>query len=554
MYSDKKNILQLVALLKAHNVIHVVVCPGSRNAPIVHTLTNCEDFKCYTVTDERSAGFFAIGLALRLNTVVAVCCTSGSAVLNLQPAVSEAFYQRIPLVVITADRPTAWIGQMDGQTLPQPNVFGTLVKKSVNLPEIHTKEDEWYCNRLTNEAILDTHFHEYGPVHINIPLSEPLFEFNTQELPKVRTIKRFSALEHSKELEDYIRKCCRYEKILIISGQDCMPLSNAESYHSSLFERYTWFTEHLCNSIQNDKLIWNFDTALYAMTTEEKKTMAPDVVITLGGHIVSKRLKQYLRNNPPKEHIHVSPNGAIADVFCSLTVAVEQNTSDFIRLLSVTTDEHSSGYSYKWQCICNHISEPEFAYSEMSAIGALINHLPKHSILHLANSSTVRYAQLFKMPSSTTVCCNRGINGIEGSLSTAIGCASANPNQLNFIIIGDLSFFYDMNALWNNNYSSNIRILLLNNGSGEIFHSLPGLDMTTSSRRAITATHTTSAKGWAEERGFEYICINGATSLEQNIKLFTINRASDKPILMEVYTDAATDMKLLKDYYHQLKH
>lgn len=554
MYSDKKNILQLVALLKAHNITQIVVCPGSRNAPIVHTLTNCEDFKCYTVTDERSAGFFAIGLALRLNTVVAVCCTSGSAVLNLEPAVSEAFYQRIPLVVITADRPAAWIGQMDGQTLPQPNVFGTLVKKSVNLPEIHTIEDEWYCNRLINEAILDTSFHEYGPVHINIPLSEPLFEFNTQEFPKVRTIKRFSSLEQSKELEDYIIKCCRYEKILIISGQDCMPLSCVESHNNFLPEGYTWFAEHLCNSIRDDKRIWNFDTALYAMTTEEKRMMAPDVVITLGGHIVSKRLKQYLRSNPPKEHIHVSPDGAIADVFCSLTVAVEQNTSDFIRLLSVATDGHSTDYSDKWQYICDHIPEPEFAYSEMSAIAALIHHLPKGSILHLANSSTVRYAQLFKIPSPTTVCCNRGINGIEGSLSTAIGCASANPKQLNFIIIGDLSFFYDMNALWNNNYSSNIRILLLNNGSGEIFHSLPGLDMTTSSRRAITATHTTSAKGWAEERGFEYLCINDATSLEHNIKSFAANDTSDKPILMEVWTDAATDVKLLKDYYHQLKH
>lgn len=554
MYSDKKNILQLVALLKTHDIIHIVVCPGSRNAPIVHTLTNCEDFKCYTITDERSAGFFAIGLALKLNTTVAVCCTSGSAVLNLQPAVSEAFYQRIPLVVITADRPAAWIGQMDGQTLPQPNVFGTLVKKSVNLPEIHTTEDKWYCNRLINEAILDTHFHEYGPVHINIPLSEPLFEFNTQELPKVRTIKRFSALEHSKELEDYIRKCCRYEKILIIAGQDNELLSVQEPYSSSLFEQYTWFAEYLCNSIKDEKLIRNFDTALYAMTAEEKETMTPDVVITLGGHIVSKRLKQYLRSNPPKEHIHVSPDGAIADVFCSLTVAVEQNASDFIQLLSVATDEHSTDYANKWQEICRTIPEPTFAYSEMSAIAALINHLPKDSILHLANSSTVRYAQLFKIPSPTTVCCNRGVNGIEGSLSTAIGCASANPKQQNFIIIGDLSFFYDMNALWNNNYSSNIRILLLNNGSGEIFHSLPGLEMTTSSRRAITATHTTSAKGWAEERGFEYICINDATALEQNIKPFTANRTSDKPILMEVWTDAAMDVKLLKDYYHQLKH
>ena len=177
MYSDKKNILQLVALLKAHGVRKIVLCPGSRNAAIVHTLANIEDFTCYSVTDERSAGFFAIGLSLQGGGPAAVCCTSGSALLNLHPAVAEAFYQQVPLIVISADRPAAWIGQMDGQTLPQPHVFGTLVKMSVNLPEVHTEEDEWFCNRLINEAILETTHHGKGPVHINVPISEPIYRF-----------------------------------------------------------------------------------------------------------------------------------------------------------------------------------------------------------------------------------------------------------------------------------------------------------------------------------------------------------------------------------------
>ena len=188
MYSDKKNILQLVALLKEYDIRNIVLCPGSRNAPIVHTLANHPFFQCYSVTDERSAGFFATGLALQSGKPAAVCCTSGTALLNIHPAVAEAFYQQVPLVVISADRPSAWIGQMDGQTLPQPGVFNSLVKKSVNLPEIHTDEDEWYCNRLVNEALLELNHHGKGPVHINIPVSEPLFEITTEELPEVLVI------------------------------------------------------------------------------------------------------------------------------------------------------------------------------------------------------------------------------------------------------------------------------------------------------------------------------------------------------------------------------
>ena len=167
-YSDKENILQLVALLKAHEVRNIVLCPGSRNTPLTHTIANHPFFTCHAVTDERSAGFFALGLSLNGGKPAAVCCTSGTALLNIHPAVAEAYYQQIPLVVISADRPAAWIGQMDGQTLPQPGVFGSLVKCSVDLPEIHTDEDRWYCNRLVNEALLELNHHGKGPHTENV--------------------------------------------------------------------------------------------------------------------------------------------------------------------------------------------------------------------------------------------------------------------------------------------------------------------------------------------------------------------------------------------------
>ena len=216
MYSDKRNVLQAVALLKAHGVRHIVLCPGSRNIPLVQAFSHTEEYTCHAVTDERSAGFFALGLALKSGEPAAVCCTSGSALLNLHPAVAEAFYRRVPLIILSADRPAAWIGQMDGQTLPQPGVFGTLVKLSVSLPEVHTPEDEWYCNRLLNEALLETHHHGRGPVHINIPVSEPFFDFPLAELPSVRIIRREEGDTLWRRMQHELPT---YAKVMVIGGQ-----------------------------------------------------------------------------------------------------------------------------------------------------------------------------------------------------------------------------------------------------------------------------------------------------------------------------------------------
>ena len=295
MYSDKKSILQLAALLKAHGVRKMVLCPGSRNAAIVHTLANIEDFTCYSITDERSAGFFAIGLSLQGGGPAAICCTSGSALLNLHPAVAEAYYQQVPLIVISADRPAAWIGQMDGQTLPQPNVFGSLVKMSVNLPEVQTEEDEWHCNRLINEAILETTHHGNGPVHINVPISEPIYRFTEKELPEVRVITRYQGLNvYDRDYKELIDKLNAYNKRMVVVGQMSLIYQFDKKFIKPLTRNFAWLAEHLSNQTIPALPIKNFDVAISGMSVERQEQMTPDLLITYGGHIVSKQLKKYL--------------------------------------------------------------------------------------------------------------------------------------------------------------------------------------------------------------------------------------------------------------------
>lgn len=551
VYTDKKNILQLVALLEAHGVTKIVLCPGSRNIPLVHTLSTHPSFKCYSVTDERSAGFFAIGLALNGGAPAAVCCTSGTALLNLHPAVAEAFYQNVPLVVISADRPAAWIGQMDGQTLPQPGVFGTLVKKSVNLPEIYTDEDEWYCNRLVNEALLETHHHGKGPVHINVPVTEPIFRFTTETLPEVRVITRYQGLNiYDRDYNDLIQRLNQYQKRMIIVGQMNLIYLFEKKYSKLLYKHFAWLTEHIGNQTIPGIPVKNFDVALYAMDGEMQEKMTPELLITYGGHVVSKRLKKFLRNNPPKEHWHVSPDGEIVDLYGSLTTVIEMDPFEFLEKIAFLLENKTPQYPLLWENFCKTLPQPELPYSEMSAIGALIQALPEQCALHLANSSAVRYAQLFTVPATVEVCCNRGTSGIEGSLSTAVGYAAAS-DKLNFVVIGDLSFFYDMNALWNGNFGANLRILLLNNGGGEIFHTLPGLEMSGTSHKFITAVHKASAKGWAEDRGFLYQKVEDEVQLEEAMQLFTQPEPMTQPVLVEVFTNKNKDARILKDFYHQ---
>lgn len=553
MYTDKKSILQLVALLKAHGIRKIVLCPGSRNIPIVQTLANIPDFTCYPMTDERSAGFFALGLALHGGTPAAVCCTSGTALLNLHPAVAEAFYQQVPLVVISADRPAAWIGQMDGQTLPQPGIFGSLVKKSVDLPEVDSEESEWYCNRLINEALLELNHHGKGPVHINVPISEPFFKLPVTELPEVRVITRYQGLSvYDKDYQPLIDRLNRYQRRMAVVGQMNLIYLFDKRYTKMLYKHFAWFTENISNQTVPGVPIRNIEPLLCSMNFETQQKMRPELLITYGGHIISKRLKKFLRRHPPVEHWHIAPDGEVVDLYGSLTTVIEMDPFEFLEKIAPMMENRTPEYPRQWEALSKAIPQAQFDYSEMSAIGAVIKNLPAPCSLHLANSSVVRYAQLFDIPANVEILSNRGTNGIEGSLSTALGYATAS-DKLNYLFIGDLSFFYDMNALWNSNYGANIRILLLNNEGGEIFHALPGLELHENARRFVTATHCATAKAWAEDRGFEYLSARNSEELNTAVTVFTQASVTNRPMLLEVFTDKNLDIEMLKEYYHNLK-
>ncbi|MDO4691638.1 MAG: 2-succinyl-5-enolpyruvyl-6-hydroxy-3-cyclohexene-1-carboxylic-acid synthase [Porphyromonadaceae bacterium] len=558
MYPDKPNILQLVALLKVHGIRQAVLCPGSRNAAIVHSLAVDADFVCHQITDERSAGFYAIGLALSTQSPVAVCCTSGSAVVNLFPAVTEAYYQGVPIIFITADRPEAWIGQMDGQTMPQRSIFGSLVRSSVYLPEGKDEEELWYINRLINEALLAAHHGEGGPVHINVPLSEPLFNFTAEQLPEVRTIRRLSLSDLSKttgaydRLEPIKQIDTEARRIMVLVGQ--LPPAQRQTLETieALLPNAVLLKEHLSGQIEaSGGWIDNFDALLASLEDEEADKYSPDLLITLGGHIVSKRIKQFIRSHKPQAHWHLSPSGEVVDLFGSLTLAIEGTVDHWgDHLFSQVNLWGDSTYRELWRERSIGLPLPHFTYSAMLAVGSLLSLMPSGSALHLANSSAVRHAQLYPLPPGTQVLCNRGINGIEGSLSSALGYA-CQSERINFIIIGDLSFFYDMNVLWSGKVGTNVRILLLNNSGGGIFRGLRGMPHDEPSFGSIMGAHGRSAKAWAEDCGLVYRAVHSTEELEQALPALCSKEASN-PIVVEVFTSMNEDTELLQAYYQQL--
>ena len=526
---------ELIALMIEHGVTRCVLCPGSRNAPLCAAFSLHAAFECRHVTDERSAGFAALGWAAQAGAPVAVCVTSGSAVVNLHPAVAEASYRNVPLLVISADRPAAWIGQQDGQTLPQFNVFASLSRKSIHLHE--HDDDGWYTNRQINEALLELTHRHGGPVHINVPLAEPLFQTDARPLSTPRVIRRtelaFMTADEEQELIDMVAILPRR---MILVGQMPYPLP----IPSALTEDHAFAVvgEHLCNlqtadCTQPDTLIGG--------DAEYPHIPSPDLLITIGGGIISKRLKQMLRHNPPTEHWHLSPSGEICDTFCCLTRVIEGDPTEILELLSAFAEEGDDSYRRMW---CTPPVAFHAGYCGMSLVGDLLKHMPSPSVLHLGNSSAVRYAQLFPVASGVQVECNRGVNGIEGSLSTAIGYAMGDSRP-QFIVCGDLSFFYDMNALWMNGDFSNLRILLLNNGTGGIFKTLP-----TPKLDCVEGTHDASAEAWVKDRGFRYIPVTNEKEWESAMQALC-RVEGDAPIFVEAFTDSQNDAAILKYFYKE---
>ena len=562
-------ISELIALLQAHDVRDVVLCPGSRNAPLVHALSHqLAGATCHSIIDERSAGFYALGLALATHRAVVVCCTSGTAVANLHPAVAEAYYQGVPLIVLSADRPERWIGQWAGQTLPQPGLFGSLVRKAVHLPEPHTEEERWYCNRLINEALLAALAPLPGPVQINVPISDPgvslLPPTSAKHTPEssdrqpigMQPGRRIQQLYpysiDAQAVESLLRRLATFERKMILVGQETWSAatSTGDTFPQSLREQFLCIGESLSNSPVS---ICSLDALLASLSEADRRALQPDLLITLGGHIVSNKMKQYLRTYPPRETWLLSPDPTVVDLFCSLTEQIIAPAGPFLETLAQSLAGcPSSPYARHWRERIDRLPSPTPRYSSLAVVGSLLSHLPEEPcVLHLANSSSVRYAELFRKPRRLLTLCNRGTSGIEGSLSTALGFARQRAEERHFIVIGDLSFFYDLNALGLPEVGSNVRVLLLNNQRGSIFQSLPTLEMDRLSQRYITAEHQLRAQGWAENCGWEYLSVQEASELEETMDYFV--GPAERPRLLEAFVSSEDEIAELQTYFKQLQ-
>lgn len=579
MYSNKENINLLTSLLVAKGITDAVVCPGSRNAPIVHNLNEAEQITCHPVTDERSAGFYAVGLAQATGRPVVVCVTSGSALLNVAPAVAEAFYQHVPLIVVSADRPQQWIGQLDGQTLPQQGAFGPMVRRSVQLPEPHDEEERWLCGRLINEALHLATCKGCAPVHINVPVMEPLFLFDEEKLPETTPFKAHT-LPTTFNVDTF-KAFAQAKRPMVVLGQ--LPDGAvATDTLCSLSQRCVVLAEPLSSPSYN---ITHGDEAVRVLTSADGNNVvapdstdrfAPDAIVYIGGTVVSKTVRRFLRQAKAPTWV-VTPNVLeVSDPLMSLTDIVEcplEETNALLLTLvaaianyeTLAAEEKAShatnlsaeheAFRSRWQRLLDrcgaHAESYEPPFSQMATVSyfeSQLEDLYEDLHVHYANSSAVRLANIY---AAHRVWCNRGVNGIEGSLSTAAGFSLGTTDKV-VCVIGDLSFFYDQNALWNGRLRGNLRIILLNNHEGGIFSTLPGLDGSPAAHDMVAAAHNTEARGICTQNDIGYLKATNMDEMQVGV-VTLLTQQADRPMVLEVFTDAAEDAKAMREYFESLK-
>ena len=460
IYSNKELSQLLVESCAVNGIEHVVISPGSRNAPLIIGFTNHPKIKTFSIVDERCAAFFALGIAQQTQKPTAIVCTSGSALLNYYPAIAEAFYSDIPLVVISADRPKHLIDIGDGQTIRQENVFRNLSLYNANLKEGKQffQENTKHISKAIHTAIL-----EKGPIHINVPFDEPLYE-TTDQLSiegsySVENTKRTIAINYKKfaSLWNVAKK-----KIILIGSH--YPDKELEQVLAELIKDNSVliFTETTSN-VCHPKFINSIDKLIFPLNTNEFKELQPEILVSLGGMVVSKKVKQFLRKFQPQEHWHLDAKKAY-DTYHCLTEHVKTTATQFFNNFIKGIKPVESGYQKHWLAVKKDREKKhqqfmeKSTFSDLKVFDAILDSIPDHSQLQLANSSVIRYAQLFDLNNTLKVFCNRGTSGIDGSTSTAIGASYTINNQTVFIT-GDISFFYDSNALWNSYLKKDFRII-----------------------------------------------------------------------------------------------
>ncbi|MFX0558052.1 2-succinyl-5-enolpyruvyl-6-hydroxy-3-cyclohexene-1-carboxylate synthase [Maribacter sp. CXY002] len=578
-YSTIPSAQTIVKHCKAKGISNIVISPGSRNAPLTLSFTEHPYFKCFSIVDERCAAFFALGIAQRLKEPVAVVCTSGSALLNYYPAIAEAFYSEVPLVVISADRPTYKIDVGDGQTIRQDHVFIRHIGYSANLKQDRSHSVErikkyspnWILNlnidevqkeiQEFNDSEINKAFnmalHQSLPVHINVPFEEPLYDHQSDLSVQVNIEHKEVPKQELLQLNKLTKIWNLASKKMILVGVNSPNTIEQEFLDKLGNDPSVIVLTETTSNLYHTNFFTSIDSLLAPIELQENrdeqfKELQPEILITFGGLIVSKKIKAFLRSYPPKYHWHVGDKRA-NNTFFVLEKDIKIDVNVFFRALLVSEKPSSANYYPRWDNVRkNYLSKRkeysrQVSFSDFIVFDAVLAKIPENYQLHLANSSTIRYAQLFDVNKTIKVFCNRGTSGIDGSTSTAIGASIYEENPT-LLITGDLSFFYDSNALWNSYIRKDFRIIVINNNGGGIFRILPGKEETDNFENYFETVHNLNASALCNMYGIGYQLVNDEPSLQHELSLFF--EPSSEPKLLEIQTPRLLNDKILMDYFH----
>lgn len=543
-----QNIIQICL---AKNISQIVISPGSRNAPLTIGFASNSAFTSYSIVDERCAAFFALGIAQQSHQPVVLVCTSGSALLNYYPAFAEAFYSQIPLIIISADRPLQKIDIGDGQTIRQQNVFSNHSLYNANLTAENSIE-----NDLKIDTAIQTAIHLKGPVHINAPFEEPLYETTmdiaTQAVFSVQEVPSNNEMETDFEIfsEIYLQS----KRILVLVGvQNPFVISEEVTQLLANDPSVIVMTETTSNW-HHPSFIASIDTIISPFSESELESFTPDLLITFGGMIVSKRVKAFLRKYSPKKHWHIDPLRAY-DTFGVLTNHFKMPVNDFFQKIAFNSSPTNSDYFERMDAVVKHRNKKAAIYlnkipfSDFKVFDAIAKKIPENQHLQISNSSAIRYAQLVAMHPSIAVFCNRGTSGIDGSTSTAIGAAVASKTPTT-LLTGDIGFLYDSNALWNNYIPKNFKIILINNGGGGIFRILPGHEDNEVFSTFFETQHHLTAQYLAKMHGLDYLQATNLKELEEQLDV--LYTKSNNASILEIFTPTTINDTVLKQFFKEI--
>lgn len=556
--SDKPVVKIVTDLCHQYGIEQVVISPGSRNAPLILSFAGSEWFDCLTIVDERSAAYFALGLAKEKDKPVAIVCTSGTAALNFAPAIAEAYYQQIPLIVFTADRPAEWINQADGQAIQQEGIFRNFIRYQCQLPiAVGHPDDDWYTNRLVNDALAAATGLVKGPVHINIPLREPLYGKTVYPAKPTRRITNMgpSGELNPESIQTLTHEMNNFDRVMVLMGASTPSIALNLTLTKLAEKGVVVLTENLSN-VDHPRFIHNMDRVVATIDEEDFALYAPDLLITLDIPVLSRMIKKLLRTRKPQMHWHFSNQASATDTYQCLSRKIEGDAVSTLSKLADSAEVKQMRFSESWnkrnqyamgrhQLYLNRIK-----WSDLKLFEVLSTTDIPYGPIHLGNSTPVRYAQLFDWKNKHTWFANRGTSGIDGCVSTAVGAAHGSK-QPALLIIGDLSFFYDSNGLWNHYLRPDFRILLINNSGGGIFRYLPGSSESEELEPFFEAKQSYNASGIAQTFGLDYHSCGNEQELREKLGAFM--QPSNKPALLEVFTPNVDNGRFLKDYFRFLK-